>query len=242
MNFITCRDTNMLYSFLPHSHSSWELIRQSVGGTHAVANGISFDMSEGDMLLLPPEIPHSCSSETLFGDMFIQFMSCELPPVPLHIHDIDGNIGRLMKMIIKLNTEKEAYYQEIIESLLEAMLRYIKKSVDTKIMFPFVHDFKDRLYKNLGNSDFDIGREIVKCGYHPDYFRRCFKKELGKSPLEYLTALRIAKAEELLIQDDFNGVENVAYQCGFADSFYFSTCFKKHRGISPLSFRKSKKR
>ena len=37
------------------------------------------------------------------------------------------------------------------------------------------YDFKSKLYKNLGNSDFDLGDAILKSGYHPDYFRRCFK-------------------------------------------------------------------
>ena len=100
---------------------------------------------------------------------------------------------------------------------------------------------KYTLYKNLGNSDFNVGDAITECGYNPDYFRRCFKKEFGRSPLEYLTDLRIAKAEELLSQDDFTGVESVSAQCGFSDSFYFSTCFKKHKGVSPLSYRKNKR-
>ena len=241
MNFITCRDTNMLYSYSDHTHNCWEIIRQSVGSTHAYANGKTFDMLEGDLILIPPGISHSCRGEELFGDMFIQFSSCNMAFSPIIIHDLDGNIGKLMKMIIKLHTEKEAYYEEIIESMLDAILVYIRKSADAEIKFPFVHKFKDTLYKNLGKSDFNIGDAINECGYNPDYFRRCFKKEFGRSPLEYLTALRIAKAEELLLQDDFSGVENVSAQCGFSDSFYFSTCFKKHNGLSPLSYRKSKR-
>ena len=90
-------------------------------------------------------------------------------------------------------------------------------------------------------SRFDFKKIARDNHFSYDYFRRCFKKEFGKSPLEYLTFLRIAKAEELLVQDDFSGVENVAELCGFNDSFYFSTCFKKHVGISPLSYRKSKR-
>ena len=60
------------------------------------------------------------------------------------------------------------------------------------------------------------------------------------APLEYLTRLRINQAKTLLVQDNFVSIEDVARNCGFNDSFYFSTCFKKHMGISPLRFRKNK--
>ena len=240
MNFVMSRDTRMLYYCPEHTHENWELIRQSYGKARAYVDGKAFELSEGDLLLVPPNTSHSCENDELFGDMYISFSTLNMPLTPLLIHDLDGNIGNLMKMIIKLHTEKESYHNEIIESLLEAILFYLRKSVDVKITYPFVNDFKEILYKNLDNSDFDIGSTISKLGYHPDYFRRCFKKELGKSPLEYLTSLRISKAMELLVQNDFLGVENVAVQCGFSDSFYFSTCFKKHNGLAPLAYRKKR--
>ncbi len=241
MNFVTCKGKQLLYRCDMHKHSNWELIRQCDGNAHARVGNRAYEMAVGDILLIPPHTMHECKHENLFADMCVQFSSCGLPNEPLFIHDADGNIGRLMRMIVKLHTEKEYFYKEIIENLVVAILSYLEKSSHVRIKYTFVQSFKNLLYENISNSDFDLGQAIAESGYHPDYFRRCFKKEYGKSPLEYLTFLRLAQAKELLIQDDFVSIEDVAMRCGFSDSFYFSTCFKKHEGISPLSYRKMNK-
>ena len=90
----------------------------------------------------------------------------------------------------------------------------------------------------MEQAEFDLTGEIEKTGFHPDYVRRCFKAETGKTPLAYLTWLRINKAKQLLVQHIGISIENIAAQCGFLDSFYFSTCFKKHTGMAPMQYRK----
>ena len=240
MNFITCRGLQMLRECPIHAHDHWEVILQCSGNAHSRVGDELFEVSPGDLLLIPPHTPHDCRHEALFGDMFISFSSCNFPPTPKLLRDTDGNVERLMHMILKLYTEKEPYHEEIINSLTDAILLHLKKNIQVKIKYPFIRDFRDLLYKNLSNSDFHIGDAITATGYHPDYFRRCFKDELGKSPLQYLTELRLTQAKSQLWQDNFISIEDVAAQCGFADSFYFSTCFKKHEGISPLAYRKTK--
>jgi AraC-like DNA-binding protein len=203
-------------------------------------DGQFFELSTGDFILIPPDIPHRCEYEDYFSDSTILFSSCNLPKKPVVIHDIDGNAGKLFDMIEKLYVEKEFHYKKIIESLLDALLCYIEKSIELKVKYSFVYAFKDELYENISNADFDIGVAIHRSGYNIDYFRRCFKKEFGKNPLDYLTSLRIRKAKQCLTQSEFSSIEEVASQCGFADSFYFSTCFKKHSGMAPLKYRKMK--
>ena len=88
------------------------------------------------------------------------------------------------------------------------------------------------------DAEFEVTRGMEQTGFDKDYLRRCFKKEVGKTPLEYLTSLRMEQAKTLLIQQTFSGVEAVATACGFSDPFYFSTCFKRHVGTSPLQYRK----
>jgi AraC-like DNA-binding protein len=145
-----------------------------------------------------------------------------------------------MNIIERLYIEKEPYYKEIIQPLSDSILAYLRKHTNSKITYPFVYGFKDELYQNLSNANFDIGYAIQRSGYNVDYFRRCFKKEFGKNPLDYLTSLRITKAKQLLTQNDFLSIEHVAMQCGFSDNLYFSTCFRKHTGTPPLKYRKMK--
>ena len=95
------------------------------------------------------------------------------------------------------------------------------------------------IYENLSNIDFELSDAITDIGFDKDYFRRCFKRETGKTPTQYLTDMRIVSAKQLLVDNKLFSIEAVAHSCGFSDSLYFSTCFKKHVGLSPMQFRKN---
>ena len=71
-----------------------------------------------------------------------------------------------------------------------------------------------------------------------DYLSRIFRRELGLTPWEYLTRLRVRKAKELLKRDSA-GVAGVAESVGFSDQAYFCRVFKKATGMSPQAFRSS---
>lgn len=66
---------------------------------------------------------------------------------------------------------------------------------------------------------------------------RRFKQETGRTPHEYLTALRLRRAKELLTETQLS-VEEVGYQCGFASSTAFIRSFRQATAITPASFRK----
>jgi len=78
--------------------------------------------------------------------------------------------------------------------------------------------------------------------FHYDYLRKLFKKEVGVSPLEYLTELRMKSAETLLTAMWTNeySITEIAQMCGFADSLYFSRVFKKHFGCAPSNYAQKK--
>ena len=229
----------MISRYGAHAHDHWELVLQSVGNATTVVGDQSFLLSPGDLLVIPPHTLHQGSGIQEFRDFSLLVSNPDFPQTPFVVQDTDGMIGQWMEMLLRLYTEREPYYEQIIDCLINSIFYAIKKKTRIHRRYPFAETFKQCLYENLSNSDFSVGDAIVATGYHPDYFRRCFKQEFHVSPLEYLTDLRIRRARELLIQDSFHGVEDVATQCGFADSFYFSTCFKRHEGISPLAFRKA---
>lgn len=74
-------------------------------------------------------------------------------------------------------------------------------------------------------------------GFSRTYFSRKFKAVTGFGFGDYLTAVRLDKAAELLRQDA-GTVTEIAYQCGFNDSNYFAAVFKKHFGVTPRRFGK----
>jgi len=75
-----------------------------------------------------------------------------------------------------------------------------------------------------------------KVGVSENYLSQIFHQELGISPWETLTRLRIQRAKELLIGNE-ETITCVAMKVGFNDAAYFSRVFRKMAGVSPQEFR-----
>ncbi len=67
-----------------------------------------------------------------------------------------------------------------------------------------------------------------------------FKREYGQTVMEYVSAERMALAEQLLSETDCP-VKDIALRCGYPDTEYFSRCFKEARGLPPSEWRTEKK-
>lgn len=79
--------------------------------------------------------------------------------------------------------------------------------------------------------------ELAKMsGLSSRHFNRLFHDTYHTSPLDYLLKYRIRKAENLLSYTDIP-ISEIAYQCGFNDSNYFSRQFRRINNISPRAFR-----
>lgn len=65
---------------------------------------------------------------------------------------------------------------------------------------------------------------------------RKFKAEIGKTPVEYLTEVRINHAKAMLRRKDLP-ITEIALRCGFGSGAHFSACFIKHTGVIPSKYR-----
>ncbi|WP_379134234.1 helix-turn-helix domain-containing protein [Paenibacillus sp. sgz500958] len=68
------------------------------------------------------------------------------------------------------------------------------------------------------------------------YLSGLFKQHVGITFSDYVTALRISKAEQLLRENELK-LTDIAMLVGYSTSSYFSTCFKKSFGKSPKEYR-----
>ncbi|MEK3720778.1 AraC family transcriptional regulator [Paenibacillus sp. FSL H8-0034] len=72
-------------------------------------------------------------------------------------------------------------------------------------------------------------------GMSPGYYSTLFRKETGKSPLDYLAEVRIDRAKEKLLTTK-DRIREVAQSVGFSSEFYFSSRFKQITGLSPTEY------
>ncbi|MFC1945907.1 helix-turn-helix domain-containing protein [Chloroflexota bacterium] len=74
-------------------------------------------------------------------------------------------------------------------------------------------------------------------GYSPWYSARVFKELTGKTPFEYIRALRLSRAAARLRDEDVRIID-VALDFVFESHEGFTRAFSKHFGVTPRSYRK----
>lgn len=81
--------------------------------------------------------------------------------------------------------------------------------------------------------------EELAASLHMSYghLSRLYKRKTGRTLIEEMNRIRLAKACELLLKPELL-VKEVAEQSGFPDIYYFSKAFKKKHGVSPQAYRK----
>ncbi len=70
------------------------------------------------------------------------------------------------------------------------------------------------------------------------YMSRLFRKYAGQSYSQYLTALRMERAKQLMQENPGMYVKDVARLTGYQDQFYFSRIFRSCTGKSPADYLK----
>lgn len=75
--------------------------------------------------------------------------------------------------------------------------------------------------------------------FSPTYFSRLFKKETGRSYVEYVSFVRLQRAIALIRHSD-STLEQIAEELGFNTPNYFSNTFKKYVGLTPSEYRATK--
>lgn len=89
-------------------------------------------------------------------------------------------------------------------------------------------------------EDISIQDLAEHCSINANYASQLFKHETGTSFISFLTALRMEHAEWLL-SHTADPVFQIAAAVGYSDYFYFARVFKKVKGYTPTSYRKSLK-
>jgi AraC family L-rhamnose operon transcriptional activator RhaR/AraC family L-rhamnose operon regulatory protein RhaS len=67
---------------------------------------------------------------------------------------------------------------------------------------------------------------------------RHFRNATGRTPLDHLLRIRIAKAAELLLGHPGLGMGEIAARVGFADANYLARQFRRIVGVTPTGFRR----
>lgn len=124
---------------------------------------------------------------------------------------------------------------------METEIRKLKAEVATADMLADENGYNRVVRKALNYIDDhyheDISLESMSevVFLNKNYFSELFKRETGKSFVQYLTEYRLEKAKLLLSIDGLKGNE-VADMTGFQNNSYFISVFKKYEGCTPKEY------
>jgi len=143
----------------------------------------------------------------------------------LKYHTEPGNLSKLqakrifMELLLEIINQSKKYHDDSNSFIVPKAVNYIQEYY---------------------NESFTITELASFLNIERRRFSELFEKNVGMTPIQYLTEYRILKAKEYLRLGE-HSVAEVAELVGYEDNFYFSRVFKKLVGISPKQYQKNLK-
>ncbi|MFC2155405.1 ATP-binding protein [Acidobacteriota bacterium] len=100
----------------------------------------------------------------------------------------------------------------------------------------FITEFREIIYKNLSNPDFNVAELRKKLYMSRATLYRKVEALTGEHPSDFIRSRRLQRGAELL-KKNFGSVTDVSTAVGFSSSAYFTKCFKERFGQLPSAFR-----
>lgn len=225
-----------------HSHEYWELVYCTGGqGSFEFENGTIMNYRVGEAVAIPPGELHCNRSTDGFTNIHL---TMDEPSFPyrgaFRVNDTDGFLKTAFAQAKYYYLSDVKKRELVLSALGELISSYMIVYRSNSEFSEPVDQIRSVIIRNYAQPDFALDEAIRAMPFNYDYLRKLFKKEMGVTPLEYMTNLRMKKAETMLTAmwtKDYS-VSEIAQLCGFEDALYFSRVFKKHFGCSPSIFAK----
>ena len=86
------------------------------------------------------------------------------------------------------------------------------------------------------SADWKLATLAKHCSLSAEHLRRLCRSELGRTPMEHVTYMRIQRAQELLASTDHK-LEMIAPEVGYQNAEVFSRAFTRCVGMTPTQYR-----
>ena len=221
-----------------HSHKGFEIMIYLEGEGFLSTYGDNIPFKKGTILIVPAGISHGSVSENGFcnisveGDFGSYFLFDEIKC----LYDNEVSEGAQLAQLIYENRLDGGAY---LDALCQAYLHFLVRNMTVESN---MHASIERLTREISrralDPDVDLSALLTESGYSEDHIRLRFRQITGKTPIEYLTELRIAHARFLIdVYKDTLTLSEIAYRCGYLDYVYFSKRFKHVTGLSPREYK-----
>lgn len=237
-----------------HYHHAFEIYYMKDGICNYFIDNHAYKVVPGDVILIPGDTIHRTNYGGIAHTRYL--INCSNEYIAQSVIEKIPTIGylyrnsRIMKQLddVFAKIEKEyaqadglsadalkCYTSELFFLILRNENEHESKR-DESSMVTQVLEYMQNNYMN--EVKLSVVAKMVSVS--AEHLSRVFKQETGFGFKEYLTILRLQKAEIMLINEPGRAVSEVAYACGFNDGNYFSYKFKEAYGVSPTKVRDQK--
>ena len=250
-----------------HSQPTWELVLNIRGGGMRTIGATTLPISSGEVILVPPWMPHVWDFDTSDTDadgnishVAMMFDSDVLRQLAVIFPEMDNVVNTILSFTQAIEihgAEKKELTNLLLDLrhrsplgqlpvIIEALtvLGRVESSVSVGVHATLTrHEAQlERLRTycvcNMGRS-LSLEDATAYMGMSKSAFCSFVRRATGSSFTEYVNAMRLNKASLLLAETD-ERISIVAYQVGFTDVPYFNRRFKARFGLSPSAFRHRK--
>ncbi|MBE6635009.1 MAG: helix-turn-helix domain-containing protein [Ruminococcaceae bacterium] len=236
-----------------HFHNVYEIYYLTEGHMRYIIADRIYPISKGDIVLIPQGVIHNTAYDSETASRLLVNFPGELIADKRLLECFDKSIVHASEDVAKefeivfgrLEKEKnraDAYSETLIRQYLTELLIIIAR-IDGAPPPPKLDGYSRIMQSAVEFINSSYQSEISLCSIaerfslSKSFFSRKFKEVTGFGLSEYITLVRIKNAERMLDSTECS-VTDIAFACGFNDSSYFTSTFKRIMGKTPLKYKK----
>ena len=242
--------TDALKTYAPMFHSHGEILYVTEGTVTVTVDGRRKELLSDELCVVFPYCVHSYEPQTgaevsvvLFSlENVGEFSEVLLSSVPHNpFFENSSYMYPLMKKILSLSKEsnslcrktRDAYLKALLGELLINMELSDRNTSDANVVRAVLEYCSEHFMENISIKSV-AGNIFVS----ERYITKIFAEKVGCSFRNYINALRINRAKQL-INETTLGITDIMYECGVRNQSTFNRVFLEEVGVSPRIYRKS---
>lgn len=205
------------------------------GGGSLSCGGKVYNLEPGDVLYMPQGLDYS-HQYTDTDLLLFHFVTAQNDPEP-EIYKLchKEEICRGFQKAVEIWEEKPPGYMGKCIGIFYKILGILAENeVESSLPAHFIQAVS-LLQEQYRQSDLRIDNLCSQAAISQTVFRQLFHRHYGKTPVEYVTELRLEYARNLIAGG--SSVETAALESGFSDGKYFSRVVKRYFGCTPRQLR-----
>lgn len=236
----------------PHSHYYTEIFFIKSGTGHMKIENESIPLSANNLVLIGAQVLHTefsnPSAPLDYYVLGVEGLKINTDrPVEYSVVNASSNVAQIRQCFDNILSEmhnRPEGYAEVCQHYLAILVLLICRKdhisyelVDAPNSSHECHKVKRYIETNY-HDKITLDSLASNCNLTKYYLSHKFTEFYRKSPIAYLTEVRITAAKDLLKTTNLS-IEEIASGTGFSSSSYFSQTFQKFCHMSPQQYRKA---